>query len=695
MKHEYSICLMCTVRCPIRVMVKNDDVKLIEGNPHVAGIEGSICPKGAAGVTLLNDNERLKTPLIRTGPRGAGQWREAGWEEALNFVADKISEIKGRHGARSIAFTERVNLNSHLSKTLIKAIGSPNYFTHDSCCKGSLNTAFRSLLGFADGNIGVDLENTKHVILFGRNYFESLELKQVKQLTRALDKGAKLTYIDPRVTVTATKADKYLMIRPGTDLALNYALMNLIIKEGLYDRNFVERWVEGFAELKKFVEPYTPEWAEQETGIPAQEIISLAREAGAAKPAVIFHYGYRSSHYTNEIYIRRSLIMLNALMGSIEAPGGLFIKKGAKDVGQKPLNKLTGQNLPPVNEERCDGVGTPKFPAADPNHGVVQLLPRVILSEDPYPIKGLIVYRHDPMLSIPDYETNKRAMEKLDLLVAIDIHFSETAWLADVILPESIYLERGDSIQEVGGLKPSLFIRKQSVTPRYNTKPGWEIIKLLADKLGLGRYFPYNSIEELWSYQLADTGISPEQFNEKGFVSLTKEPLFQERNDGLKFKTPSGKIEFVSSLLEKHGYSSFPAYEPVNPPAEGTFRLMIGRNAIHTHVSTQNNPLLNELVSENLLWINIKEAEKLGIKDGQMVEVSSGRGKETIRAFVTEHIHPEAVFMLHGFGRRVPSQSRCYNRGASDTALQENITDPIGGSPALQHVHVSVKPVTN
>lgn len=695
MKHEYSICLMCTVRCPIRVMVKNDDVKLIEGNPHVSGIEGSICPKGAAGVTLLNDNERLKTPLIRTGPRGAGQWREASWEEALRYVADKISEIKGQHGARSIAFTERVNLNSHLSKTLIKAIGSPNYFTHDSCCKGSLNTAFRSLLGFADGNIGVDLENTKHVILFGRNYFESLELKQVKQLTRALDKGAKLTYIDPRVTVTATKADKYLMIRPGTDLALNYALMNVIIKEGLYDRNFVERWVEGFAELKKFVEPYTPEWAEQETGIPEQEIINLAREAGAAKPAVIFHYGYRSSHYTNEIYIRRSLIMLNALMGSIEAPGGLFIKKGAKDVGQKPLNKLTGQNLPQVKEERCDGVGTPKFPTADPNHGVVQLLPQIILSEDPYPIKGLIVYRHDPMLSIPDYETNKRAMEKLDLLVAIDIHFSETAWLADVILPESIYLERGDSIQEVGGLKPSLFIRKQSVTPRYDTKPGWEIIKRLADKLGIGQYFPYNSLEELWSHQLADTGISLEQFNEKGFVSLSKEPLFQDRNDGLKFKTPSGKIEFVSNLLEKHGYSSFPAYEPVNPPAEGTFRLMIGRNAVHTHVSTQNNPLLNELVSENLLWIHTKEAEKLGIKDGQVVEVSSRRGKETIRAFVTEHIHPEAVFMLHGFGRRVPSQSRCYNRGASDTALQENITDPIGGSPALQHVHVSVKPVSN
>lgn len=693
MQQEYSICFMCSVRCPIKVMVKNDDVQLIEGNPHAAGIEGSICPKGAAGVSLLHDEQRLKKPLIRTGPRGAGQWREASWEEALDYVAEKIKQIKDTYGGRSIAFTERAQLNSHISKTFMQAIGSPNYFTHDSCCKGSLNTAFRSLTGYADSSFGVDLERSKHVILYGRNYFESIELKAVKQLTRAMENGTKLTYIDPRVTVTATKADKYLMIRPGTDLALNYALMHVIIEEELYDKEFVDRWVSGFDELKKFVEPYTPAWAEQETGIPAAEIINLAREASAAKPSVIFHYGYRSSHYTNEIYVRRSLIILNALMGSIEAPGGIFIKKSAKDIGKQPLHKLTEQDLPKVNEERCDGVGTAKFPTADPAHGVVQLLPQAILTEDPYPIKGLIVWRHDPMLSIPDYQTNKEALNKLDLLVVIDIHFSETAWMADVILPESIYLERGDSIQEVSGLKPSLFMRKPVVSPRYDTKPGWEIMKLLADRLGISKYFPYNSLEELWAYQLAGTGITPEDFAAKGFVTLCQEPVFWDRRDGLKFKTPSGKIELVSSLLEQNGLPSFPAYEPVKPPAEGTFRLLIGRNVAHTHVSTQNNPLLNELVSENLLWINNQAAAKLGIKDGQLVEVTSQRGKEAIRAFVTDLIHPEAVFMLHGFGRRVPTQTRCYNKGASDTMLQVNITDRVGGSPALQHVHVTVRPV--
>ncbi|WP_027717744.1 molybdopterin-dependent oxidoreductase [Desulfovirgula thermocuniculi] len=690
----YSICLMCTVRCPIKVTVENGEVKLIEGNPHAAGIEGSICPKGAAGVALLNDSQRLKKPLIRSGPRGSGQWREVSWDEALDYVAQRLKEIKEKYGGRSIALAERAHLNSHISKTLVRALGSPNYFTHDSCCKGSLNTAFRTLTGYTDAQVGVDLGRARHVVLYGRNIFESLELKQVKQLMKAVENGTKITYIDPRVTVTATKAHRYLMIRPGTDLALNYALMHVILEEGLYDKEFVERWVLGLKELREFVEPYTPEWAEKETGIPAYEIVSLAREVAEARPAVVFHYGYRCSHYLNETYFRRSIIMLNALMGSIETPGGLFFKKGLKDVGKKPLNKLTDQELPEVEDIRCDKVGTPEFPLPDPNHGVVQMLPKAILEEDPYPVKALLVWRFDPMLSIPDYEYNRQAFMKLDLLVTIDIQFSETAWISDVVLPESIYLERGDSIQEASGLKPALYMRRPAVEPRYDTKPGWEIMKLLAERLGIGHYFPYRTLEDLWAYQLNGTGISISDFEEKGFVEFSDKPLFWDRKDGLKLKTPSGKIEFVSSLLEKNGFPSFPKYEPVPPPPEGYFRLMIGRCAVHTHVSTQNNPLLNELVPENVIWINDRQAEKLGIKDGQMVEVISSRGREVTRAYVTNLIHPEAVFMLHGFGRRVPAQTRCYRRGASDTALEENITDMVGGSPALQHVLVTVRPIS-
>ncbi len=690
----YSICFMCTVRCPIRVVVANDDVVWIQGNPHVPGIEGALCAKGSAGLALLNDRERPQYPMIRTGERGAGQWRRASWEEALDYVADRLKGIIQEHGPHSVVFGERTNLNTHISKTFMKALGSPNHFTHDALCKGSVNTAFRTLTGYTDAEVGIDYANTRHIVMYGRNIFEALEIKPINHLLNALEKGAKLTYIDPRASITATKAHRYWRIRPATDLALNYALIHTILKERLYDKDFVQRWVSGLNELQAFVEPYTPQWAEAETGIPASEIIALAREAAEAKPAVIFHYGYRGAHHPDEIYLRRSLIMLNALMGSIEAPGGIFFKKGAKAAGRGDIGKYVSQEFPKITMPRFDGSGKEAFPLADASHGNPQKLAPAIVNEDPYPIKALIINRFEPLQSIPDSAGVRRALDKLDLIVAIDVNFSEIAWYADVILPESIYLERADSLQMVPGLKPQLYMRQQAVTPRYDTKPSWLILKELANCLDLGQYFPYETIEDIWNFQLKDMGVKIEDFNAKGFVALTDKTLLWDRQDGLKFKTPSGKIELVSSLMENAGFPSFAPYTPIPAPPEGSFRLTVGRCAAHTHVSTQNNPYLSELVPENELWINTAPAARLGIKDGAFVEVASPLGTTgRIKAKVTEFIHPEAVFMLHGFGKTVPAQTRCYQKGASDALLQENVSDKVGGSPALDETFVQVRAI--
>ncbi len=690
-KEVYSLCFMCSVRCPIKVTVEGNEVKWIEGNPHVAGMEGSLCPRGMAGIGLLYDHERVQSPMIRTGPRGSGQWKKVSWDEALNFVADKLKAIIQKYGGHSVVLGERTQLSTHVSKTFLRAIGSPNHFTHDAICKGSVNTAGRSLFGYTDAQMNFDYGNTKHIVMYGRNLFEAIEVKAVNSLMKALENGAKLTYIDPRVTITATKASRYLMIRPGTDLALNYALMNVILKERLFDREFIDRWAEGFSELESFVQQYTPEWAEKETGIPAHEIVSLARELGQDKPSVIFHFGYRGAHHTNEIYFRRSILILNALMGTIEAKGGLFIKKGPGEVGGKPARKLTEQDLPKVEHVRFDKVGTKDFPLPDPNHGVGQILPYAILEENPYPLKALIAYRFDPLMSIPDTNQTKRALDKLDLIVAIDINYSDIAWYSDVILPESIYLERMDSIQQANGLKPQMFLRQQAVPPRYDTRPGPIILKQIAERLEVDKYFPYNTMEDLVRWQLEGTGFSIEDFKEKGFVAYTDKQIFWDRKDGIKFKTPSGKIEFVSSLLENAGFESFPAYEPVSAPKEGEFRLIVGRCAQHTHVSTQNNPYLNEIVPENLLWINDKEAEKLGIKTGDLVEVSSEVGSGIIKAYVTDMIHPESVFMLHGFGHESKLATRSLRKGLNDSLLIKNITDRIGGSPAFHDTFVKVK----
>jgi thiosulfate reductase/polysulfide reductase chain A len=642
---------------------------------------------------MLYDAERLKSPAVRTGPRGSGQWKKTTWNEALDYVADKLKEIMDRHGGHSVAFTERAQLSTHVSKTFMRAIGSPNHFTHDALCKGSVNTACRSLFGYTDAQISMDYGNTRHIVMYGRNIFESIEVKPVNALIQALEKGARLTYIDPRVTVTATKAHRYWMIRPGTDLALNYALIHVILREKLYDAEYVERWITGLDVLRKFVLSYTPQWAEKETGIPAHEITSLAMEIAESKPSVIFHYGYRGASMKNEIYFRRSVLILNALMGAVEAKGGLFFKKGPQEAGGKPARKLTDQELPQIRMPRCDRVGTPEFPLPDPSHGVTQMLPFAILGEDPYPIRALIAYRFDPLMSIPDTNLTRKALDRLDLIVSIDINFSDIAWYSDVILPESTYLERTDSIQQSNGLKPQMFLRRQVVKPIYDTLPGPIILKELGDRLGISQYFPYEEMEDLVRWQLEGTGFSLEDFEPKGFVAYTEAPILWDRKDGIKFKTPSGKIELISSLLENAGFESFPEYEPVPPPPENHYRLIVGRCALHTHVSTQNNPYLNELLSENVLWLNTREGSRLAVRDGDLVEVCSSRGAGRIRAHVTDFIHPEAVFMLHGFGHQARHATRSFQRGLADGLLEENVSDMIGGSPALHHTFVKVKPL--
>ncbi len=455
----------------------------------------------------------------------------------------------------------------------------------------------------------------------------------------------------------------------------------------------MEKWVVGLNHLQDFVRPYTPEWAQNETGVPAGEIVSLAREISRDKPAVIFHFGYRGAHHTNEVYLRRSIMILNSLMGSVEAKGGFFFKKGPGEVGAKPARKLTEQQFPAIKVPRFDKVGTPDFPLPDPSHGLAQRLPHAILNEDPYPLKALIAYRLDPLMSIPDTNLTKKALNKLDLLVAIDINYSDIAWYSDVILPESTYLERTDCVQQANGLKPQMFLRRKAVPPRYDTREGAMILKQIGERIGIGDYFPYADMEELVRWQLEGTGFTLEDFDKTGFVAYTDKQILWDRNNGLKFKTPSRKVELRSSLLEEAGFASFPDYESMPAPPEGQFRLITGRNALHTHVSTQNNPYLNEIMAENLLWINSARAAQLGIKNGDLVTVTSRQGSGQIRAFLTEHIHPEAVFMVHGFGHEAKLASRSYNKGLSDAILQENISDPVGGSPALHHTLVSVKPV--
>ncbi len=687
-----SLCGMCAVRCPIEVEVENGRAVWIQGNPKDKAMGTSLCAKGAAGLAFEYDDQRPQQPLIRSGPRGSGQWRRASWDEALDYVAKGLKEVMDEMGGKAVALSDRGGPFPDLTKSFLKALGSPNYFNHDCTCARNVHHACRSVFGWGRKGFTYDIKNCRHIVLIGRNLLESLQVKEAKEFMDALDKGAKCTYIDVRATTTASKATRFWQIPPNTEYALNLAFIHQVLKEQLYDTKFVARWVSGLDQLRALVETYTPQWAEAQTGVPAAEIIAFVREVAADAPKVIFHPGWMVARHHQSFFTSRTSYILNVLFGAIETPGGLIIAKTPADAGKKGLKSL-GAGMPAVEAPRVDGIGS-KYKHWDAEPGLLHLLYPAIETGQPYPMGAYIAYRHDPLTALPDPEAQLKIFEKLKLLVAIDVNYSLTAWHADVILPESTYLERANILAGKNGPKPGLIMRDQCIAPRSDSRPAWWIFKELAARLGLGQYFPYETIEDIWRYQLEGTGVDIETLRAKGSVAFASQPIMWDRAEGLKFKTPSGKIELISEMLTKNGFESLAPFDPPPPLEPGQFRLVFGRPAVHAHGQSQNNPLLHELCPENSLWLHPEPANALGLSDGDQVEVSSGGATVQGRLTVTPWIHPQAGFMLHGFGQSVPWKMRSFNRGMADQRLMRGLLtsyDPVGGGNNLTECVISVK----
>ena len=563
----FSVCGMCTVRCPIEAKVENGRILRLCGNSHAGGIKGALCPRGAAGVGLVEDDERPQYPMIRVGERGAGQWRRATWDEALDHVAGKLSAIKAEHGAKSLVLSDRGGPFTDLHRALAKGFGTPNILSHDPSCASNVNHAAHSLFGFGRTAFALDLRNARHIVLQTRNMLEALNVKEVNDLLDAIDGGCKLTVIDIRASVTAAKADTFMMLRPGTDYALNLAVIHELLTANLYNAEFAQRAIHGLDRLFEFVSPCTPEWAEAETGISAQAIRKLARDLAQAAPAVIWHPGWMTARYSSSFQVCRTAYIINALLGSIGVKGGLATGNGAGDVGRKGLKGFSALFDKPA-EPRVDGAGSgagAEFPHITEGGGLLHKAFEAMSSGLPYPVKAYIAWRHDPIMAFPDPPALKRHFDHLDLLVSVTFSWSDTAWYSDVILPLSPYLERESPIGSKSGLVPQFFIRNRAVDPRFDTRSEWEIVGGLARRLGL-EPLAFDTARDMWGYQLNGTGVSLEDFAAKGFVPLASGPLYREPA----FKTESGKIEIVNRKWEQGGQLSLAPYESPARPPRGT-----------------------------------------------------------------------------------------------------------------------------
>ncbi len=674
---------MCEARCPVEVELKDGRPHWICGNTRALG--GALCPRGAAGLALLADDERPRQPLIRTGERGEGRWREVDWDEALDYVTDKLQRVLAAHGGKSLLWSERSGPHSDLNKALVRGLGSPNYCTHETTCAHNVDQAAFSLCGGDHHGFLYDYRRCRHLVLQNRNLFEALDVREVNSVLDAGDAGCRLTVIDVRASVTACKADAFLRVRPGTDYALNLAVIHTLLREQWYDAADVAARVEDFDALARFVEPYTPQWAAAECGLPVESITSLARQLHEAAPAVIWHPGWMTSRYAQSFLVCRTAYVINALLGSVDSPGGLL-----RPAAPSPLVSLKSL-YPAPDERRADGVGW-KLPCFAPGSGLLQNALAAVKTDDPYPVRAYVAFRHDPLSALPDPRTLRAWLEKLELLVSVTFSWSDTAWHADVVLPMSTYLERDSPLFFQSGLPPRLLMRRRVVPPLYNTRADWEITTGLARRMGLDK-LDFARIEDIWQRQLEGTGLTEEDFAATGYVDLPDAVL--EKTDP--FPTPSGRLEIVPRVWREAGLDVLRRYTSPAVPPKGHFRLISGRVAQHTQGHTQNNARLNGLMPENAAWIHPDRAAALNLRRGELAALRAGDGTQAlVRVYAAESMHPEALFLVHGFGHKVPMETRAYGLGVADQEFMpgglENV-DAVSRCPALQEHFVILEKI--
>lgn len=639
-------------------------------------------------MALWQDFERPQMPLLRTGPRGAGSWQECTWDEALDYVAERLRDIVQQHGASSVLWSERPGPCTDLNKAFLHALGTPNYCTHDVACSHNVHQAAFSVSGYDRTDFVYDYAHCRHVVFQGRNVFEALSVGEVNAVLDAIERGCTVTAIDVRATVTACKAHNFLMVRPGTDYALNLAIIHTLLHEQLFDATYARTYIDDLDTLQAFVQPYTAAWAAQECDLDAARITALARDIAAASPAVIWHPGWMRSRYYQSFMTCRSAYIINALLGSIGQKGGLVMASTPRSVGRQACNSFSSL-YPPPEDPRADGVGcayTHFSPRANLLHKTFKAMETAL----PYPLRAYIAFNHDPLTSLPDPEIQKQRFEALELLVSIGYSWSDTAWHADVVLPMSTYLERDSLLFTKNGLTPQIHMRKAACPPRYNTLADWEIMSRLSARMGFDK-LSFTSITDIWQAQLQGTGISLNDFAATGFVPLTDSPHYPPLHG---FPTPSGKLEMRSRSWTQAGVDSLAPYVPCAHPYGGKLRLVVGRVALHTQSHTQNNPLLAAEMPENVAWLHTSRAREWGIQQGELVHVTASNGNSgMVRVFCTDGIHPEALFLVHGFGHTLPMELQANGRGLADHTLMAHglmKEDPLGHALALQEHFVSI-----
>jgi thiosulfate reductase/polysulfide reductase chain A len=681
-----TFCDICFWKCGAIAYIRDGKLWKVEGNPLDPLSRGRLCPRGTGGIGAHYDSDRLRSPLIRTQERGKEMWKEVTWDEALGYIADKMQKIKSQYGPESVAAFSH-GIGGNFLKHTLKAYGAINFAAPSFAqCRGPRDVGFKLTYGEdVSSPERTDIKNAQCLVLIGSHLGENMHNTQAQEFADAIENDASIIVVDPRFSVAASKAKYYLPIKPGTDLALLLAWMNVIVSENLYDKEYVEKYGFGFEQFKAELSTYTPEWAYPETGIEPKIIRATAREMARYEPATLIHPGRHVTWYGDDAQRSRAIALLNALMGSWGRKGGFYY----------PVNMdVPGYPYPAYPTPTKDKVDNPnkKYPFA--HEAITTGIREATLTGNPYPIKGWFVYATNLIQALPNEEITKQAIQNLDLMVVVDVIPNEIAGWADIVLPESVYLERYDDINVEWFRDSFVALRQPVVESPHDQKPNWWIAKKLAEKLGLENYYPWKDVEEYINHRMTAAGLSYDELKKNGIILGAKQPNYFDEGVPAEFQTPSGKIEFYSLQLQQAGFDPVPKYKrPASGPA-GSFRLLYGRAPVHSFSRTQTNRILSDAMPENEVWLNANIAERYGLKSGDYVKLKNQDGvvSNKIKVKSTERIRQDCVYMVHGFGHTAKGLKHAFGKGASDSQLLTRFeTDPLMGGTGMNMNFVTIE----
>lgn len=671
--------------CGLKVLVENGEVVRVEPDPEDPFSQGYSCPKGMAGLERINNPNRLTRPLKRRGERGKGEWDAISWDEALDLLTERFRDAIHRFGPEAVAFAQGApkGLEFFMLLRLANLLKCPNMGATQHVCHMPREQMATLTCGFFPV---ADLHSpTRCVVVWGSNPLNTNEEGVLgAHLMGALKAKPALVVVDPLRTELARRADVWLQIRPGMDDALALGFLHVLIEENLFDADFVKEWTVGFDELKDAVRHYTPELVAQRTWVPREKIIEAARLYGRSKPALI-QWGNALEHTINSSQACRSLVLLMALTGNLEVPGGNIRTHAPRT---KRLGDLICMDQFPERAKKLLNRHFGIMPRliTVPNWILVQS----IRDQAPHPVKCLYTQGTNPLMSCAGSEKVHAALENLEFLAVADQVMTPTAAMADLVLPVATNFEFND-IGHVGLPHGYILARPKVIEPVGECWPDLKIVNEWGKRMGFPEYFwddPNQALNEI----LEPSGLTYEEFAEKGIL-WGKKSYYTYREKG--FFTPSGKVELRSSLLEKWGYAPLPAaHEPLSPDESYPLILTSTKPKMFFHSAYRHLESLRSRQPKPQVRMHPDTARSLGIVEGDSVTIRTQSGSIVQQAHLIDGVDPRVV--IADFGWWFPENEEGDLFGWRESNINcltrmDGPTDPIMGTNQMRAIPCRVE----